>query len=528
MFKLEDNTKKPKCILCCKHSVERQRARIIPQLHSHQNGLVCNLCNRFSCKFCLHSIINKCNESQYKNAIGASKVWLHQVHDFVIDQQIPIDFVGHCCYIKKSRNLPDTLNPVTNQEARNDLPPDTFSLAGCIYFPEFRLIVDSPISCIDIHGLGEEKTIDPVWHCVLQDEYPRPLRNPKDSRISYDRVTLHMEDPHNLSGMKKKYDVYIISVEHDEEHSFDIKLKGTNSPLLSEIQDSLMVTSDLHPEKKTSTQVHRVICIFGSRPNKDKSLLVLRFIDMDPRAGLGKNHEDHLYHYLFKNMLGTRKQELRRFGGSSGLTNSSTREFTEMMNHPGNVPRRADGTVWIQERFRWKFYYISVTTGDAISFEYSQPVKGGAFSIGHWNKNKSKYEFKESINERKIFHKFPSLLMFCESKPLAALLLDELRKRSGYVCMPHAVNLELKHIHIARNHIAKEPKKRKKNTFYLFYMRFVNFTMVMHPVGFHIDQFENRSPSFLENKTIFLRHDIDGQGRGGGGPNTFTWALLDW
>jgi hypothetical protein len=526
MFKLEGETKKRLCILCCKNSVERQRARIIPQLHCHQDGLVCSLCNRFSCKFCLHSIINKCNESQYKNAIGASKVWLHQVHDFVIDKQDPLAFVGHCCYLRKFRNL-DNLKPATNQDSLKS-PPDTLSLAGCIYFPEFRLIVDSPISCIDIHGLGEEKMIDPVWHCVLQDEYPRPVRNPNDSSIRHERVILHMGDPHNFNGMKKKYDVYILSVEHDEEHSFDIKLKGTNSPPVSEIMDSLMVTSDLHPERKTSTKVQRVICIFGIRPNKDRSLLVLRFIDMDPRACLGKNHEDNLYHYLFKNMLGTRKQELRRIGGSSGLTNPSTREFTEMMNKPGNVPRRADGTVWIQERLRWKYYYIGVTTGDAVSFEYCQPVKGGAFSIGHWNKNKTKYEFKDSINERGIFHKFPSLLIFCASKPLAALLLDELRKRSGYLCMPQAVNLELKHVHVARNHVAKEPKKNKKNAFYLFYMRFVNFTMVMHPVGFHIDRFENRSPSFLENKTIFIRHDTSGQGRGGGGPTTFTWALLDW
>jgi hypothetical protein len=469
----------------------------------------------------------KCKESQFNRAIGASKIWLHQVRDFIADdkEQDPDDFIGHCCYLKTSRNLNDELQPKMNQNTLNS-PSDTLSLAGCIYFPEFHLIVDSPISCIDIHGLGQEKTIDPVWHCVLKDEYPRPLRDPNDSTIRSERVSLFLDDVHNHSGWKRKFDVYIVNVKYDEEHCFDINMKGTNAPPSSDIEDSLMVTSELHPEQNKSSQVQRVICVFGLKPNKDKSLLLLRFIDMDPRAGIGKNNEDKLYHYLFQNMLDSRKQEIRRVGGSSGLTNPSTHDFTEMLTRAGNVPRRADGVVWIQERLQWRFFYIGVKSGNVMSFEYSQPVKGGKFSIGHWKKGK--YEFKDSIKEQYIFHNHPSLLLFCESKPLAALLLDELRKRHEHVCMPQAVTLELKHIHVARNHVIKIPKKRRKIEFYLYYMRYVNFTMVMHPVGFHIDQFENRASSFLENKTVFIRHDTSGQGRGGGGPNTYTWALLDW
>ena len=37
-----------------------------------------------------------------------------------------------------------------------------------------------------------------------------------------------------------------------------------------EIEDSLMVTSKFHPAKNTDDKIQRVICIFGSKPNKNK------------------------------------------------------------------------------------------------------------------------------------------------------------------------------------------------------------------------------------------------------------------
>lgn len=519
------------CILCSHKSIERRRKRVVPWLISNKEGLVCGVCNRFSCLFCLSSIIKSCNESQYEKAIGASKVWLNQVNEFIMEQKEPREFIGHCCYLKRSPNIiNNVLKPASTREVCDK--SSMISLAGCIYFPEFRLIVDSPINCVDIHGLGREGsgknnlTVDPVWHCVLKNDFPRPRRNLNDSRISTERVTIYMEDPHNTSKWKKEYDIYIMVVSYDEKHEFDKKMKGTNTPKNIEIEESFMVTSEFHPAKNTDDKIQRVICIFGSKPNRNKSLLLFRFVDLNPRAGLSKNSEDDLYHFLFENKISSRKQELRRNGGSSCETDSSTREFNQMLMRPGNVPRRADGTVWIQERLCWKLYYIGVNDGLPKSLWYSQPVNGGAFSIGHWNQNKTVYKFNDSIKERKIFKNYPALMRFCESKPLAALLLDELRNH-GFQCMPEAVNTELKHILVARNHVANLPKQCRKNEFYLFYMRYVNFTMVMHPVGFHLDVFANRD-SILENKAVFIRHDIFEPGRGGGGPNIFTWALLDW
>ena len=55
---------------------------------------------------------------------------------------------------------------------------------------------------------------------------------------------------------------------------------------------------------------------------------------------------------------------------------------------------------------------------------------------------------------------------------------------------------------------------------------FINFTLVMHPVGMHVDNFADQKPS-LENRLVFLikRKDNDG-GRGGFDGHSF--CLLDW
>ena len=75
--------------------------------------------------------------------------------------------------------------------------------------------------------------------------------------------------------------------------------------------------------------------------------------------------------------------------------------------------------------------------------------------------------------------------------------------------------------------------------FYQFYAtNYLNFTLVMHPVGRHLDEFSDRKPS-LENKVFFSfplsKNESSGlantgykYGRGGAGLNKFCYALLDW
>ena len=51
-------------------------------------------------------------------------------------------------------------------------------------------------------------------------------------------------------------------------------------------------------------------------------------------------------------------------------------------------------------------------------------------------------------------------------------------------------------------------------------------TLVEHPVGFHLDHIQGQP--VLENKVCFTMNKDGQTGRGGAGPNTFVFALLDW
>ncbi len=33
--------------------------------------------------------------------------------------------------------------------------------------PQFRVLIDSPIKCFDVHGMGESGDLPATWHCVI-------------------------------------------------------------------------------------------------------------------------------------------------------------------------------------------------------------------------------------------------------------------------------------------------------------------------------------------------------------------------
>jgi len=69
----------------------------------------------------------------------------------------------------------------------------------------------------------------------------------------------------------------------------------------------------------------------------------------------------------------------------------------------------------------------------------------------------------------------------------------------------------------------------RKKAFYSYYtMQFCNNTLVLHPVGFHLDRFAGNRLS-LENKVCFLNVGRINMGPGRGGAiGKYSFALLDW
>ena len=145
------------CIFCHESSIER---RVLLSKKKHlffegsRTGLTCSSCSRFSCSDCLADILRRIPKSWHKK-----NLWCQTVGQFLINGKHQA-FLGSCCELQEIKDTSFKM-----------LGKSTLSYDGCLFFPEYRLLIDSPIGNggpIDIHGLAKHKTsFLGVVHCVL-------------------------------------------------------------------------------------------------------------------------------------------------------------------------------------------------------------------------------------------------------------------------------------------------------------------------------------------------------------------------
>ena len=175
--------------------------------------------------------------------------------------------------------------------------------------------------------------------------------------------------------------------------------------------------------------------------------------------------------------------------------------------------------------------YIGTRDGIAKKTYYTNPQHGGSFEM-----------------RSELLQKYSLLLLFTETKPTATTIIHMLfRELNGLhipvrnVC-PEACMAEMRNIELTRDFIRynknykqiKHPNEKIDNyfIFYEYYSsKFLNYTLVMHPVGRHYDVFADNKPS-LENRICFCLDKMSDYtmmyGRGGCGLNKFCFAILDW
>ena len=183
-----------------------------------------------------------------------------------------------------------------------------------------------------------------------------------------------------------------------------------------------------------------------------------------------------------------------------------------------------------KKKLKWHVLYIGTNDGIQKYTYYTNPQPGGQFIVD--GKFLQKYKFME---------------LFVSTKPIAALILFQLEQDHSInmknIC-PVACAIELQNVcntkEFVKGFMKSEAYKRfhfgksVQTIFYEFYAtKYVNYTMVMHPVGRHYDVFADGKPS-LENRVCFVVEDIRSNlslttyGRGGAGLNKFCFAILDW
>ena len=278
-----------------------------------------------------------------------------------------------------------------------------------------------------------------------------------------------------------------------------------------------------------------VSIIIGTEGNENaSSLLLCRFNKFNPMHGMKRElTPNNLFLSLYKS-LSNNGIERQRTGGSSGYLQFSD-ELRRLLATSNSTPRCSKGSVWLRshDNLKWFIFYIGTRDGETKQTYYTNPRPGGSFNI-----------------DPQLLKRYQCLRHFASTKAIAALLLCELTKDPDimkYPVCPTAVASELQHIEHTRHYIKTLTAEKHgvlkgteiETLFYQYYSsKFLNYTLVMHPVGRHIDVFADGLPS-LENRMCFLlkeNHEKKEKlwnlgtkyGRGGGGPNKFCFALLDW
>lgn len=321
---------------------------------------------------------------------------------------------------------------------------------------------------------------------------------------------------------------YALKVAHE-----NVKLRGSNH-----ISDS-DVMSSYHFDSTKLSKVDATLIVGHEENEGYASILLCRFHNLSPEL---KNHMStrELLQDLQKHLKND-GLERRRMGASSGYVTYS-KEFKKLMKTSNSSPRCSKGAVWLRDasNLKWNLYYIGTKDKEASCkyTYYTNPQPGGSF-----------------VMKPSMYLKYDFLLDFTGTKALAASLVkaveaavkDKPDTLQLSIC-PIACNEELWQASTTRDFLlnflqhstTSYTEFQKKQLYYHFYSaNFVNFTLVMHPVGRHLDVFADGKPS-LENRVCFAFNldkyghtnisntGTSGYGRGGCGMGMFCFALLDW
>ena len=133
---------------------------------------------------------------------------------------------------------------------------------------------------------------------------------------------------------------------------------------------------------------------------------------------------------------------------------------------------------------KWLIYYINTTEGVPKEVVYCNPVEGGNFVM------------KDST-----FCEYKFLRYLVMTKPLCATILTQLsavleKRNVPHKINPMAVASEMINIRNIRALIIGHSKKEQQWAFNTQYNRHcINFTLVMHSVGSHLDFFADGYPN---------------------------------
>ena len=526
-------------------------------------AFVCKNCQRRACKPCARDILNL-----IPPAYRVEDAWCIEIESSFAhhpyNQDIFLDSC-HSCELKyfkldKNDDLPQKQKkevPVTQPKrlrrkrkkermlARKnkkkffnqlDAPPKQLYLgpetrySGYLHLLGCNLLIDSPINGdIDIHGMGFVKgSSSGVYHCCLSHDTSIRLKKnnifgipmstfrqqcPQQCEI----LEIQVQKPYSPQPQVFKCELITVPVYPPTEQDACV-LKGTNNPSDEEI-------SKCYVFDRASRLNESIDCtiITGRMPEangESEPLLLLRFHALEDYS----NTFAEEFYEAVKNRVGKNGWEVRRTGGSGGVTTNpySDKLLQFLKSLSISTPRKSYACKIIQLRTKYIIYYVSSRNASrkVTKVEYTPPQRGGKFSI-----------------TPSTFVAVPFLQHFAECKLVSALMIDELNNLKDRKVALESVKQELVHIGEAGVIGSMCPEGVSARLVTLTVYNSFNFhTIVTYNVGYHLDRFHQGVAS-LENKAVFKidrysrekKLDSGALSRGGGKYlGEFYYALLDW
>jgi hypothetical protein len=154
-----------------------------------------------------------------KNIHSDHADYLNALDYYIESSKTATDFIGHCCYIRNqfdAQRYPDVPNVLPDPASLNGI-----NIAGNVCYPQYGLIMPVNFECMDVIGLGAEKSsLAATWHFVVDELqafdlqrrniYPRSISssNLPDTFQHVQNRNVKISAPHELDGKTKKVRVF--------------------------------------------------------------------------------------------------------------------------------------------------------------------------------------------------------------------------------------------------------------------------------------------------------------------------------
>ena len=478
--------------------------------------ITCCKCKSVACITCIKSL---CSLMETKGDHINDK-WYSDVMEVLSSGTNDANIVGHCCEIKN--NIKKESAKFNDETAFKSVLYD-----GYMHLPQIHTLIDSPINgFVDIHGLGKENTssVPGLIHGIIGKKCARACHRlgvvPDGTSCKMGEDVVKFLEFEDIFGDKQRVTCLI--------HIVDID-KSVKSTHLRHNE----VTPECIKHSKILTHPKCVdVWIILARTNtmaKDHQLVNMRWrSNLNLKKWSNSNQVESFYNDLL-NQLSTDGLDAKRVGGSNGYTTYNNTNILKLLQTKDAFVRKGKAIKVVKKDTKWNCYYLKGGKGkeadgsskirtcrEFTRYSYSQPQTSGNFEMNSYILDKY-YDVIESMTIAKYN---------------APLIIKAINSLLDFDIQPGAVGAAIEDIELAKSLSHHEEDLKKKRILLVRLLSMDNlYTLVAYPCNYHFDVFKEGQYS-LENKICFsfIPSGInEGQtGRGGAGPEQYTFALLDW